>query len=254
MSVRKHHWKTRKGEPREAWLVNYTDAEGTRRAKFFQRKKDADAYHASVKVDVAAGVHVAPARSISLKQAAEDWLRYVKLEGRERATLEGYRMLVDKHILPRLGRVKLSSLTHPAVEKFRDDMLGGEHAVISRSLARKVLVALSAVLKDAKRRGNCATNPAADVRVGASARGKRTLQIPSPDEIRRVIEAAPDGLSRTFVLTAAFTGLRASELRGLRWQDIDLKGAQLHVRQRADRYGKIGPPKTAAGNRTVPLG
>jgi len=55
-------------------------------------------------------------------------------------------------------------------------------------------------------------------------------------------------------VTAALAGLRASELRGLRWEDIDFKRGELHVRQRADRYGVIGQPKSRAGTRTVPLG
>jgi integrase len=55
------------------------------------------------------------------------------------------------------------------------------------------------------------------------------------------------------MITAIFTGLRASELRGLRWRDIDLKNAELQVRQRADKYRKIGPPKTEAGERAIPL-
>jgi integrase len=76
--------------------------------------------------------------------------------------------------------------------------------------------------------------------------------IPTPEEIKRLIGAAK-GRWRPFLLTAIFTGLRASELRGLRWQDIDLKRAELHVRQRADRHRKIGPPKSEAGERTVPL-
>ena len=55
------------------------------------------------------------------------------------------------------------------------------------------------------------------------------------------------------MLTAIFTGLRASELRGLKWADVDLKRNEIHVRQRADRYGKIGRTKSEAGERTVPL-
>ena len=55
------------------------------------------------------------------------------------------------------------------------------------------------------------------------------------------------------MLAAIFTGLRASELRGLRWDDVDLKRGELHVRQRADRYGVIGKPKSAAGERTIPM-
>ncbi len=54
-------------------------------------------------------------------------------------------------------------------------------------------------------------------------------------------------------MTAVLTGLRASELRGLRWEDIDFKKAELHVHQRADRYQAVGKPKTEAGDRTVPL-
>ena len=56
------------------------------------------------------------------------------------------------------------------------------------------------------------------------------------------------------LVVAAFTGLRASELRGLRWKDVDPKKHELHVRQRADRYNEIGPPKSAAAHRTVPFG
>jgi integrase len=59
---------------------------------------------------------------------------------------------------------------------------------------------------------------------------------------------------RPLLLTAVFTGLRASELRGLRWDDVDLKKAELHVRQRADRYNAIGKPKSHSGERTVPFG
>jgi len=55
-----------------------------------------------------------------------------------------------------------------------------------------------------------------------------------------------EGRWRPLLLTLIFTGLRASELRGLRWIDIDLKRGEIHVRQRADRYNEIGPPKSEA--------
>jgi len=62
------------------------------------------------------------------------------------------------------------------------------------------------------------------------------------------------GRRRPFLVTAIFTGFRSSELRGLRWQDVDLAKGEVHVRQRADRYNKIGPPKSLAGIRTIPVG
>jgi integrase len=47
--------------------------------------------------------------------------------------------------------------------------------------------------------------------------------------------------------------LRASEIRGLRWSDVDFKKKNLHVRQRADLRGNIGNPKSQDSQRTVPI-
>src|SRR5262249_39340084 len=78
------------------------------------------------------------------------------------------------------------------------------------------------------------------------------VDIPTKDEIRAILAHA-QGHWRPLFVTAVFTGLRASELRGLRWTDVDLDKAELTVRQRADRWGKIGSPKSDAGRRTIPL-
>jgi integrase len=129
---------------------------------------------------------------------------------------------------------------------------------MSRATAKKVLAALKGLLKDAKRRGNVAQNVASDVSITSHGRLKPRLEIgrdiPTRDEIQRIINAASSGKARTLLTTAALTGMRASELRGLRWSDVDLTERQIHVRQRADRYRKIGQPKSAAGIRTIPIG
>jgi integrase len=72
------------------------------------------------------------------------------------------------------------------------------------------------------------------------------------EEIGRFFAAVPSRW-RAILTTAAFTGLRASELRGLRWEDVDLTKRELHVGQRADRFGVISAPKSAASRRTVRL-
>lgn len=128
MSVRKRVWTTSKGERKEAWIVDYIDQGGDRHIETFARKKDADAYEASVRVEVSQGIHTPPARSITVETAAADWLRWVELENRERATIAGYRVFVNKHIVPRLGATKLAALTTPRVQKFRDDLLADQRA------------------------------------------------------------------------------------------------------------------------------
>jgi integrase len=90
-----------------------------------------------------------------------------------------------------------------------------------------------------------------------AARHQRRLEvgrdIPTVADIRALIPHLSAGRARPLLLTAIFTGLRASELRGLRWADVDLATASLHVTQRADTYGTIGSTKSASGRRTVPL-
>jgi len=145
--------------------------------------------------------------------------------------------------------VKLAHLTPPKVEAFRDDLL----ANMSRPMARKVLTSLKSLLKVAKY-----AHVAADVSVGRSKRSERKLEvgsdIPTPAEVRRLVDAAKDDARmRALLLTAALCGLRASELRGLRWADVKLKDGELQVRQRADRYNAIGAPKSASSTRTIPL-
>jgi integrase len=77
--------------------------------------------------------------------------------------------------------------------------------------------------------------------------------IPTPQEITRLVKAAKSKV-KVLLMTAASIGLRASELRGLRWSDVDLKAGELHVRQRADAWNTIGMPKSDGSKRTIPLG
>ena len=226
MSVRKRTWTTSKGERKEAWIVDYADQDGERHIQTFSRKKEADEFRATVGVDVRQGTHTPHSKSITVAEAAEDWVAFVELEGRERSTVNQYRQHVKHHINPRIGRERLAKLTTPRINKFRDDLL----ANLSRVQAKKVLTSLKALLKDAKRRGNVAQNVAQDVSISADNRGKSKLKvgvdIPTPDEIKRIIHAA-SGKHRPLLLTLIFTGLRSSELRGLRWQDVDLHARRI---------------------------
>jgi integrase len=258
MSVRKRTWKNRDGSQGESWIVNYTDQGGTRRMKSFDLKRDADAFHAAVNVDVRRGLHVPDSQSITVAEAARLWLETTAL--RERTTRVQYRQHANLHIVPFIGAVKLSQLTVPMARAFEDKLAAEGRSPV---MVRKVLTSLGSILADAQERGLVTQNVVRGLRThrrGRDADRRRDsnleigVDIPTPEETRAIIAALDEDTRwRPLLLTAIFTGLRASELRGLRWKDIDLKRAELHVRQRADRYGKIGLPKSRAGKRTVPL-
>jgi integrase len=62
------------------------------------------------------------------------------------------------------------------------------------------------------------------------------VDFPTPAELNLLIEKS-EGRWRPFIITAIFTGMRLSELRGLAWENVDLDGGIIHVRQRASRLG-----------------
>ncbi|MEO1921835.1 MAG: tyrosine-type recombinase/integrase [Sphingomonadaceae bacterium] len=248
MAIRKRQWTASDGTPKQAWVVDYRDQAGKRRHKQFARKKDAEAWSTSARWQVSQGVHTPDSQSVTVAEAARLWIKRAETEDLERATIERYQSLVRLHIEPLLGGEKLSRLTRPKVEAFRDTLLESR----SRSLATKAIRGLSMILGDSQRRGLVAQNVARDVKVDKGDRERERVEIPTKAELRALLEHASDDF-RPFITLAIFSGLRASELRGLRWQDVDLKGGTVTVAQRADKYCEIGPPKSRAGRRTVPL-
>ena len=100
MSVRKRSWKAPSGETKEAWIVDYSDQQGARHLKTFARKRDADAYHAVVKVDVRAGIHTADSKSLTIAEAGWRWIESGEAAKLERTTLEQYRQHLTLHIAP----------------------------------------------------------------------------------------------------------------------------------------------------------
>lgn len=258
-TIKKRSWKTAKGERREAWRVRYVDQHGETRTKQFDLKRDADAYRVKVEGEVAAGTHTADSVSITVAEAAKLWIAGRKAEGCSRGTLKTYNEIVGGHITPLIGAVKLSRLSTPRVVEYRDALLETRSSV----MARKAVRHLSMILIDAKSRGLVGLNAAEDVKVKQAQHEKGKLakraEIPEAADLKAMIAAADslqssDPRLAVMVRMAMLTGLRASELRGLTWADIDLKRQQVTVARKADRWNELSAPKSAAGIRTVPFG
>jgi integrase len=206
-----------------------------------------------------AGVHISPSKAPTVKEASSDWLEASEALGLERATIKVYSDHVRLHIVPFIGHLKLSDLSVQVVRKFEDTLRQNGR---SAGLISMIVRSLGGILADAQERGNSAHNAVKEMhRTRGKRRNKATqkrkleigVDIPAKEEVSSIIAHAKRQW-RPLLLTAAFTGLRVSELRGLRWSDVDLKANELKVRQRADRYNNIDKPKSEAGERTVPFG
>ncbi|WP_240334259.1 tyrosine-type recombinase/integrase [Sphingobium estronivorans] len=233
-------------------MVDYKDASGKRRAKSFARKKDADMWATTAAYQVQQGTHTPDSQSITISKAADLWLKRGERENLEASTLAAYGQHVRLHILPLCGDRKLSQITRPMAEGWRDELM----EKLSRPMAARVLRSLSAIVSEAQGRGHVAQNVVAGVKMRRAKREKPKVVIPTKAELKAVLEAASaatEPMAHPLALLLIFAGLRASELRGLPWRCIDLKAGTVTVEQRADLKNVIGPPKSEAGHRTIPL-
>jgi integrase len=87
--------------------------------------------------------------------------------------------------------------------------------------------------------------------VRQSARRRRAPTVLMPAEIKALVDNL--GIrERTLVLLAVSTGLRQSELFGLKWGDLDFAQRTMNV-MRSIVYGVVGPCKTEASQKPVPV-
>jgi integrase len=143
--------------------------------------------------------------------------------------------------------MKVARLTLDQVKATRDTLL----RTLSRPLAAKVMVSLRSILRQAGRPFDVRLDQASDRHSERLEVGKG---IPTPEQVRALLAGANQPAKAIFAL-AALAGLRASEIRGLAWADIKLQAAgEVTVRQRADKWGDIGPPKTGDSRRKIPIG
>jgi integrase len=259
-SVRKRSWTTKTGELKTGWMVDYVDQHGERQRKMFSLKKNADAFALTAQLEVREGTHVTETDSVTVSVAGEKWLNSGEAAELEPTTMEQYRQHLRLHIEPFLGKSKLMKLNVPVVRDFADKLRANGR---SATMVKYVIRSLGSLLADAQERGLIIRNPVHELRGHRRKRKadkhdrrgsklKIGIDIPTPEEMKRILQAST-GKQRAFLLTAVFTGLRASEMRGLTWRDINFKKAELRVSQRADRHRKIGKPKTEAADRVIPL-
>jgi integrase len=231
------------------WQATYTDGAGKRRAKLFERKDDAKAWLTATSHDLVRGLHTPTSASPTVNEAGALWLKRCREKNLEAATIKGYEEHLNLHIAPFIGAKKLAELPAPAISAFADRL---REAGRSSEMIRRAVRSLGSIFREAQRRGLSSFDPTAGLDLDLPDRDDPRPVIPTKAELQAIISAA-SGRWRPLVLVAVFCGLRASELRGLRWQDVDFEAREISVNQRADVFHKIGRLKSKAAYRSVPM-
>jgi integrase len=235
------------------WRASYTDGAGVRRTKQFRRKSDGEAWLVETCHDVARGLHTPGSISPTVKEAGALWIKRCNEKQLEAMTIKGYEEHCELHIYPFIGAKKLSDLTVPAVNGFADQL---RDAGRSAEMIKKIVRSLGSIFKEARRRGLSNVAPTVGLDLDLPERDDPRPVIPTKAELQAIIAGATARTSllwRALVLVAIFCGLRASELRGLRWADVDFEARIINVTQRADASHKIGKLKSKMAYRSLRL-
>jgi integrase len=215
----------------------------------FTTEADADRYLAMVETELARGTWFDPdAGDIRLDAYAPRWLveRPVELQPR---TAEIYRHLLSRHIYPTFGGTALNRITSAAVRSWNATL---RESGVGAVTAAKAYRLLKAILATAAEDDLIPRNPCRLKAAGVERSPERNP--PSLAEVELIVEAI-EPRYRVLVLLGAWSGLRWGELAGLTRQRVDSLHGVLHVVEALVETGNgrrwIGPPKSAAGRRTV---
>ncbi len=234
--------------PDGSWRARYRDGDGKEWSKHFARKVDAEVWVAGQVTDVARGVHIDPrAGKVTFGAYALAWAAGQVHRSSTRQAVESRLRL---HVLPQLGARPIGAIRKSEVQAW----VKGRSDFLAASTTRVAYSYVSAIFRAAVEDRLIPSSPCG--RVQLPRRDRRRVE-PLPVE---VVQALADVIApryRAVVVLAAGTGLRQGECFGLTLDRVDfLRRTLLVDRQMVTLGGRataLGPPKTAASVRTVPL-
>ena len=192
--------------------------------------------------------HLIPENVVTLGDFAER-VYFPRIEPHMRpSTMKGYRDIWGNHLKPRCAHVWVKEVKTYHVQRWLDDI--AQPGTLSRRSLQHIKCSLSAIFKLAKQQGYfVGENPVRDTAVAPNAKEPQQTYAYSLDEIRAILAVLPEPAATIFA-TAAFTGLRRGEIRGMCWEDY--RDGEIHV-MRSVWEGHTTEPKTFQSRGAVPI-
>jgi integrase len=236
----------------QAQVFSQRDAKTIR--KTFRTLSDARAWRAETHRALRLGSLRAPTR-VTVAEAASAWLEAASAgivrtrngEPYKPSALRAYEQALRVHVVPELGRLRLSALTRASVQDLVDRLVASGR---KPSTVKNAILPLRAIYRRAISRSEVAVNPTLGLTLPAVR--ERRDRVARPAEAKALLGALPPE-DQVVWATALYAGLRRGEIKALRWSDVDFEHGVIRVERGWDDV--VGPiePKSRAGRRRVPL-
>lgn len=237
-------------EGRSQWVAEIS-LNGRRITKYARTQRECRDWIQEMRIKIGNGLTYSGVR-ITLEQFARIWLAGKELSKRP-ATMVQYHQVVNQHILPRLGHLRIQEITPAHLKQL---YLEKKEEGRGQRTVQMIHAVLMSILKQAVKEGILGRNPADAVdRPKVQETERRIL---TEEQARQLVIAAEGTRLSMLIYLALMTSMREGELLGLKWSDVDWTKAQLHVQRQVQRVrGKglvFSPTKTKAGQRKIKLG
>jgi integrase len=192
------------------------------------------------------------ARDTTLGAFLDRYMKDVAAHTLKPKTISSYTYIIEKHIKPQIGSVKLTELRPEQLQALYSEKM---NSGLSRRTVMYIHQVLHKALNQALKWGVVARNV---TEMADHPTAKRsTPEILSADQAKMFLEHLKKDRLYALYLLAIAGGFRQGELLGLHWEDVDLKSGQIHVNHTVQELRGVGlvisEPKTDSSRRTVPI-
>jgi len=224
------------------WQAQISIGDGKRKTFYGKTKKEVQE-KLRVAINEQKQGKLALSSNQTVKQFLDDWLENVHKHRIRPNTYGIYRQLLDNHILPAIGHVKLNKLTSREVDTLYSAKLKAGYA---SETVRAMHRTLHRAFDDAVRWKLVSSNICDDVEVPRSV--EYEIQVLTKEQAQILLDAAKGHSLEALLTLALATGMRRGEMLGLRWNDINFEDRSLYIRRtmyRVTGQGAIeNEPKT----------
>jgi integrase len=232
------------GISKPRWVGGFTTEEAAKAARDHARVK---AHH---------GQYI-DRSTITVSAYLDDWIETHVVEIKPK-TLQDYRHLINRHVRPRIGELRLQAVTPARITKLYRDLItsGGQNGT---GLSHRTVTYVHAVLRKAFQDAVLVEQLLPSNPIERAKRPRMTAAEPGtvwhPAQLAAFLATARGHRLFAFYHLAAYTGARRGELLNLRWRDIDLEAPELRITGSAAVIGgkRIEGTTKSGRSRTISL-
>lgn len=177
----------------------------------------------------------------------EYWKPYLRRKNLKPSTMNGYQSVLDHHVLPSFGNMRMDRIAPIDVERFLQEK--AKKGYSGRTM-RNLIVLLHGIFQYAEDNDLINRSPIRAHHKPVCQKAEKSVW--TSDQVRKILETVP-AQHRCLFTCVALTALRLGELLALQWKSVDMHSKRLRVAHSLWNR-QLVLPKTAASKRSIPLG